>query len=142
MGKKSREKQLRKENSVRVQTILNTEGEISEAEWEELRSYGLSDKNIRNARNRLNQEVESTVRAELEEAPLAIQIAQARKYMSRLPVSNFKKLFLPGFRNDVKDRVKKVGREEAMSYYLDCPEFVQFWSDIGMTLEDLDGYAG
>jgi hypothetical protein len=66
------------------------------------------------------------------------QVKDARNFLRMLGVGRFKDKFLPGFREDLTDKLDQgATSDEIVRFYLGCPEFVLFWHDIGMNEENL-----
>ena len=64
---------------------------------------------------------------------LPAQVKTARKLMGMVGIVNFRADLLKdrGLPSDFEDLLKEgKSREEIKSLYWECPEFVQFWSDL------------
>jgi hypothetical protein len=61
------------------------------------------------------------------------QVKVARSYLRQMGATNFRAQFLPGFKEDLADKMEESGDAESVAqFYMSYPEFVSFWSDIGM----------
>lgn len=69
---------------------------------------------------------------------LVKQVEAARGMLRMMGMASFRKSFLPGFGDDIRDRVKQgLSDEEVLKPYLECPEFMKFWGTLGMDEDHL-----
>lgn len=68
---------------------------------------------------------------------LTRQVQEAEDMLKRTGITNFRKNFLPGFKEDLHDRSKQGHtNQHILDYYFTCDAFVKFWEKLQLTEVD------
>jgi hypothetical protein len=82
--------------------------------------------------------VHKTVSPALNKMDLVTQVAVARSMLALSGTFKMRGDMLSGFADEFKEKSKKgMTDSEILHPYLNCPEFLAFWKDIGLDVEDL-----
>jgi hypothetical protein len=79
-----------------------------------------------------------TLKPQLERMSLPQQVKASRGMMAILGKNKTRSSMINGFASEfLEKRDKGMSGEEILHPYLNCPEFIQFWHDLGMNETDL-----
>ena len=82
--------------------------------------------------------VHKAVSPALNKMDLVTQVAVARSMLALSGVTKMRGNMLSGFADEFKEKSRKgMTDSEILHPYLNCPEFLLFWKDIGLDVEDL-----
>ena len=82
--------------------------------------------------------VHKAVSPALSKMDLVTQVAVARSMLAMSGVTKMRGDMLSGFADEFEEKAKKgMNDSEILHPYLNCPEFLAFWKDIGLDVEDL-----
>lgn len=132
MGRRNRE---------RIEHILNGEETAIRDGGGDARQLGVSEKVVRKVEETTRKIIEKTMVPKWTGMSLPQQVRVARGVLRMQGVVSFRSNFLKpaNFPDDIKDKVKAGwDNDQIKAYYLGCPEFLEFWGDLGLTEDNFE----